>query len=100
MMFDTRQVGLLLGLRPYRVIRCAQRMGLGRRDTTKPQQPWLFTVDEVEQMLDAIVPRQRPPHCPRCEILTDEGFLCAECQWELEHDGRYQYMDELTGEVV
>ena len=20
--------------------------------------------------------------------------------WELEHDGRYQYMDELTGEVV
>lgn len=64
------------------------------------RQVWLFTPDEVEQMLAAIVPRQRPPHCHRCEILTDDGGLCAECQWELEHDGRYQYMDEMTGEVM
>ena len=99
-MIDTRKAALILGCHVTTVTTCAHRMGLGRRDTTKPQKPWLFTADEVEQMLDAIVPRQRPPHCPRCEILTDDGWLCAECQWELEHDGRYQYMDELTGEVV
>jgi len=99
-MLDTRQVGLLLGCSPKTVRKHAQRLGVGQRDTTMPQHPWLFTAAEVEQMLDAIVPRQRPPHCPRCEILTDDGGLCAECQWELEHDGRYQYIDELTGEGV
>ena len=99
-MIDTHKAALILGCHVTTVTKRAHRMGLGRRDTTMPRQPWLFTVDEVEQMLDAIVPRQRPPHCPRCEILTDDGGLCAECQWELEHDGRYQYVDEMTGEVM
>ncbi len=98
-MIDTRKAALILGCHVSTVAKCAHRMGLGRRDTTMPQQPWLFTADEVEQMLDAIVPRQRPPRCPRCGILTDDGGLCAECEWELEHDGRYQYIDEMTGEV-
>jgi hypothetical protein len=52
---------------------------------------------EVERLMNAL-PRCQP-RCPRCTILTPNGELCDECEWELEHGGRYQYVDELTGEV-
>jgi hypothetical protein len=96
MMLDTRQVGLLLGCSPKIVRKRAQRLGVGQRDTSRQAHPWMFTRADVERLMNA-QPRCQP-RCPRCTILTPNGELCTECEWELEHGGRYQYVDELTGE--
>ena len=96
MMLDTRQVGLLLGVCPKTVVKRAQRLGVGQRDTSRQAHPWMFTRADVELLMNA-QPRCQPSY-PRCTILTPNGELCDECEWELEHGGRYQYVDELTGE--
>lgn len=101
---DTREAAQELGLSVESVRLLPKRLGVGHNNGCG----WWFTNAEIEIMRNRPKPGEnltklgriraatRPPHCPRCEILTPDGEVCEECRF-IEAHGRYPVVNELTG---
>lgn len=103
---DTREAAGEMGVGVVHLRRVAKKLGIGCNNG----RGWWFTDADIEalrqrpqhdanalaEMSHARHLAASPPHCPRCEILTPNGQLCDDCNFELAH-GHYPIANELTG---
>lgn len=105
---DTKEVAAILQVSESWVKRLACKLGVGRNNG----HGWWFTEDDLDVLMarprrsEANIGEQvrarklaRQSHCPRCEILTEDGGLCEECQYELA-TGHFRGIDIGTGEMI